>query len=78
MSQSNIENLKKQYENYSDAAKAEFTYSQKLQGAIDEINTWNKNDSDNNGSGSGFSSGFAMGFNYNDNDNGNYDNGNDD
>lgn len=78
MSQSNVENLRKQYENYSDAAKAEFTFSQKLQGAIDEINTWKKNDSDNGGSN--FGSGFAIGYDYNDNNNGNYDddNGNDD
>ncbi len=67
MSQSNIENLKKQYENISEAAKAEFTLSQKLQGAIDEINTWSNNDSNYGGSSSN-----------NDNDNGNYDNDNND
>ena len=61
MSQSNIDNLKKQYENISEAAKAEFTLSQKLQGAIDEINTWNN---------------YGGSSSNNDNDNGNYDNGN--
>ncbi len=60
MSQSNIDNLKKQYENISEAAaKAEFTLSQKLQGAIDEINTWNN---------------YGGSSSNNDNDNGNYDN----
>ena len=94
MSQSNNDNLRRQSENYSEAAKYEFgskpanntsssghegTFTEKLQGAINDANNWNNNGS-NSGSGSGFGSGSGLGmnFDYNDNDYGNYDNDNDD
>ena len=92
MSQSNIDNLRQQCNNYSEAAKYEFgskpstttsssghegTFTEKLQGAINDANNWNNNGSS---SGSGFASGSGLGmnFDYNDNDYGNYDNDNDD
>ena len=92
MSQSNVDNLRRQCENYSEAAKYEFgskpsntasssghegTFTEKLQGAINDANNWNNNGS-SSGSGFGSGSGLGMNFDYNDNDYGNYGNDNDD
>ena len=90
MSQSNNEYLRGQYEKLSEAAKYEFgskpettsssghegTFTERLQGAINDTNNWKNNNSSSSGFGS--SSGMGMNFDYNDNDYGNYDNDNDD